>query len=279
MNYINKGPWKLTISRSTKSWQQSKSSDNTETSYFALDKRYKSYVRWEHKLTNGSSIENLVVERSNKYDIKTGDSFTVVLKIQGVAEKTMGTIDCTTPVIQYNPKQWLSNITRSSTYVRVYLYERASGLSASNVYQAAADNYNIFMSELREIWRKELVDILIKEEIIEKKALNEYSSLEMEPFYQICKRLFRKCKSNQVWGDFQDAFDSSFGPINDNHNNNNNNNHNMNRNVNMNMNMNMNMNTNMNIKCFAIYLPHIQLKTHNNIATPPNDNQHVDHTR
>lgn len=153
----------------------------------------------------------------------------VVLKIQGVQEKSMGVIDALTPIINYNPKQWLSSITRSSIYVRIYIYERPSGTSGSRAYRSAGDNYNIFMSELREIWRKEMVDILIKEEIIKKKKLNEYQTLDMNSFYSVIKNLHKRCKSNRVWSDLEKAFSQSFGPmdaINKDNNNNHNNNHN-----------------------------------------------------
>lgn len=220
--YSTKSPWKLTT---TRRWSPSQPSNN-EQSFFIRDQRYKSCIRWEHKLVNCSTIQQIKVEKSDKLSLKTSDSFTVVLKIQGIAEKNMGTIDVTSPIITYNTKQWLSNITRSSVYVRVYVYQRASGLSSTTAYQAAGDNYNIFMSELREIWRKQLIDILIKDKILKENKINQYENLTMPQFYDLCKKLHKKCKNHNTWNDFQQAFETSFGAINDNQNKNNTNNNN-----------------------------------------------------
>eukprot|EP01083_Nonionella_stella_P269997 913865_1 len=92
-------PWKLTVT----------TTNNKIESYFTRDERYKSYIRWQtqlQKLTDVSNISNLKVEKSNKLSLAPNDSFTVILKIRGIAEKQMGTISCVTPVVHYNPTPW-----------------------------------------------------------------------------------------------------------------------------------------------------------------------------
>eukprot|EP01083_Nonionella_stella_P013735 38638_1 len=209
-------PWKLTV---TTTWPGNNRQNSTE-SYFKKDTRYKSYTRWEAKLNNVSTITNLKVEKADKLSLSPNDSFTVVLKIRGISEKTMGVVDCITPVVSYNPKPWLGNIKKNDIYVKVYVYEKPNGISSSNAYQAAADNYNIFMSELREIWRKQLIDVLINEKIIKENKVNEDQELSMPQMYDLCKKLHKRCKSNMVWNDMETAFNQSFGPLQSNANSN-----------------------------------------------------------
>merc|ERR1712228_217546 len=157
------------------------------------------------------------VERSDNYSLKPNDSYRVTLKIKCLDEVEMGSISCVTPRIDYNPKGYLGNITDKKIYCKIWIYDsidgRRRGVSGCNAFQSAADQYNIFMSELTEIWREEMIDSLIKDQIIQKKTVNKDEPLSMDQMYESCKSLHRRCKDKKktVWNDMQSAFDKAFG--------------------------------------------------------------------
>lgn len=205
-----KSPWKLTVTRSWGQGISMKSRD--EILYFTRDTRYKSFERWEVKPRDVSNISRLTIERTDKYSLQPQDSWECVLKITGIQEQHMGSVCGLTPSVSYNPKPFCGHITKNNV-VKVYVYGRMRGLSGSKLYQSAADQFNIFMAELRGIWRDHMVDELVMEKILKQKQFKGNQELSANDMFIIMKVLFKRCKSNKVWNDFERAYKESFGEI------------------------------------------------------------------
>merc|ERR1719242_247708 len=213
MSHKNSSPWKVVVTRKGYGGRQQ------SQTHFMGHADLKRCTRWVHILSTPSQITNIRVVRSDKYSLKPSDSYRVTLKIKCVTELEMGSISCATPMIDYNPKAYLQQITDKKVYCKVWIYDslpaEKRGISATNAYQSAADQYNVFMSELSEIWREQMVETFIKEQIIETKTCNKDEECQMDEFYKpIRYGLHRRCKNtktNPVWDDMQSAFEKAFG--------------------------------------------------------------------
>ena len=207
----NFSPWRVTITRRVYSGRQQ------SQTHFMGNADLKRCSRWQHLLAVPSQITNIRVQRINKYSLEPNDSYRVTLKIKCVNEVEMGSINCANPIIDYNPQPYLQNIFDKKVYCKVWIYDtlpaEQRGVSASIAYQSAADQYNVFMSELSEIWKEQMIGTLIKDQIIGQKTVNKDEELSMNEMYKTCKALHKRCKdtsTNPIWRDMKSAFDKAF---------------------------------------------------------------------
>eukprot|EP01084_Bolivina_argentea_P299444 516159_1 len=190
--------WKLIISYTENGY----SVQNNE-SYFILDSKYNLSKRWQSTPLPNTPINNIKILPIDKLTINTTDSFSVVLNAAGT-ETFIGSLDVLSTEININnPQQYLS--LKSNL---IYIYEKPSGISSSIAYQSAANQYNIFINELKNMWKHQLTNMLF--ENIENNTINANNELDMDNMYALLKKLHKRCKSDHSLNDIQTAFNESF---------------------------------------------------------------------